>query len=33
MEYRGTWKEIWLQKGAMEGSKKDIRVFDGWENQ
>lgn len=31
MEYSGTWKEIWTQKGAMEGTKEDIRVFDGWE--
>lgn len=32
MEYSGTWKEIWTQKGAMEGTKEDIRVFDGWKN-
>lgn len=31
MEYKGTWKEIWTQKGAMEGTKDDIRVYDGWE--
>ncbi len=31
MEYSGTWKEIWTQKGAMEGTKDDIRVYDGWE--
>lgn len=31
MEYHGTWKEIWTQKGAMEGTKADIRVYDGWE--
>lgn len=31
MEYSGTWKEIWTQKGEMEGTKEDIRVFDGWE--
>jgi ubiquinone/menaquinone biosynthesis C-methylase UbiE len=31
MEYTGTWKEIWTQKGAMKGTKEDIRVFDGWE--
>lgn len=31
MEYTGTWKEIWTQKGAMEGTKEDIRIFDGWE--
>ena len=31
MEYSGNWKEIWTQKGAMEGTRDDIRVFDGWE--
>lgn len=31
MEYSGTWKEIWTQKGAMEGTKEDIRIYDGWE--
>lgn len=31
MEYAGTWKEIWTQKGLMEGTKEDIRVYDGWE--
>lgn len=31
MEYHGTWKEIWTQKGAMEGTKNDIRIYDGWE--
>ncbi len=31
MEYQGTWKEIWTQKGAMEGTVADIRVYDGWE--
>lgn len=31
MEYSGTWKEIWTQKGAMEGTKDDIRIYDGWE--
>lgn len=31
MEYTGTWKEIWTQKGAMEGTKEDIRIYDGWE--
>lgn len=31
MEYQGTWKEIWTQKGAMEGTRDDIRVYDGWE--
>ncbi len=31
MEYHGTWKEIWTQKGAMEGTREDIRVYDGWE--
>ena len=31
MEYQGTWKEIWTQKGAMKGTKDDIRVYDGWE--
>ena len=32
MEYSGTWKEIWTQKSAMEGTKDDIRIYDGWEN-
>lgn len=27
----GTWKEIWTQKGEMEGTKEDIRIYDGWE--
>lgn len=31
MQYHGTWKEIWTQKGAMEGTKADIRIYDGWE--
>ena len=31
MEYHGTWKEIWTQKGAMKGTKEDIRIYDGWE--
>lgn len=31
MEYTGTWKEIWTKKGAMEGTRADIRVYDGWE--
>ncbi len=31
MEYSGTWKEIWTKKGQEEGSKEDIRIFDGWE--
>ena len=31
MEYQGTWKEIWTQKGAMKGTRDDIRVYDGWE--
>lgn len=31
MEYHGTWKEIWTKKGAMEGTKEDIRIYDGWE--
>ena len=31
MEYSGTWKEIWTQKGNMAGTKEDIRVYDGWE--
>lgn len=32
MEYSGTWLEIWTQKGEMEGSVEDIRVYDGWEH-
>ncbi len=31
MEYSGTWKEIWTQKGLMQGTKDDIRIYDGWE--
>lgn len=31
MEFSGTWKEIWTQKGAMPGTKEDIRIYDGWE--
>lgn len=31
MEYSGTWKEIWTQKGEMPGTKDDIRIYDGWE--
>ena len=31
MEYSGTWKEIWTQKGLMRGTKDDIRIYDGWE--
>lgn len=31
MEYSGTWKEIWTQKGMMDGTSKDIRIYDGWE--
>ncbi len=31
MEYTGTWQEIWTQKGLMQGTKEDIRIYDGWE--
>jgi ubiquinone/menaquinone biosynthesis C-methylase UbiE len=31
MEYSGTWKEIWEQKGEMSGTKDDIRIYNGWE--
>ncbi len=31
MEYRGTWKEIWRQKGEMEGTVEDLYIYDGWE--
>lgn len=31
MEYSGTWKEIWTQKGDMIGTKDDIAIYDGWE--
>lgn len=31
MEYSGTWREIWTQKGAMEGGKEDLYIYDGWE--
>lgn len=31
MEYSGTWKEIWTQKGEMEGTIDDLYVYDGWE--
>lgn len=31
MEYTGTWREIWTQKGAMEGGIDDLYIYDGWE--
>jgi Methylase involved in ubiquinone/menaquinone biosynthesis len=31
MQYSGTWKEIWTQKGEMDGGVNDIAVYDGWE--
>ncbi len=31
MEYSGTWKEIWTQKGEMKGTIDDLYVYDGWE--
>ena len=31
MEYHGTWKEIWEQKGKMEGTIADLYIYDGWE--
>lgn len=31
MQYNGTWKEIWTQKGEMDGNVNDIAVYDGWE--
>lgn len=31
MEYSGTWKEIWEQKGNMEGTIDDLYVYNGWE--
>lgn len=31
MEYSGTWKEIWTQKGLEKGGKEKVLVFDGWE--
>lgn len=31
MEYSGTWREIWRQKGEMEGGIEDLYVYDGWE--
>jgi SAM-dependent methyltransferase len=27
-----SWKEIWEAKGAMLGTKENIREYDGWEN-
>lgn len=29
-EFSGTWKEIWIQKGAMVGSKDDALEVGGW---
>lgn len=31
MEYSGTWREIWTQKGEMEGGIDDLYIYDGWE--
>ena len=31
MEYNGTWKEIWTQKGMEDGTKEKVKIFDGWE--
>lgn len=31
MEYSGTWREIWTQKGEMEGGIDDLYVYNGWE--
>lgn len=31
MEYQGTWREIWEQKGQMEGTTSDLYIYDGWE--
>ena len=31
MEYSGTWREIWTQKGQMEGGIEDLYIYDGWE--
>ena len=31
MEYSGTWREIWEQKGEMEGDISDLYIYDGWE--
>ena len=30
-EFKGTWKEIWTQKGAVEGTKEDAELYGGWE--
>lgn len=30
IEYTGTWKEIWTQKGAMVGAKNDALEMGGW---
>ncbi len=29
-EYHGTWKEIWTQKGAEEGTKENALLYGGW---
>lgn len=31
MEYSGTWKEIWAQKGEMEGGIDKLYIYNGWE--
>lgn len=31
MEYSGTWREIWTQKGEMKGGIEDLYIYDGWE--
>jgi len=30
-EFKGTWKEIWTQKGAVEGGPQDVYMYGGWE--
>lgn len=31
VEFSGSWKEIWTQKGAMRGGKEDALEYGGWD--
>lgn len=31
MEFTGTWKEIWTQKGQVSGTIEDVYIYGGWE--
>lgn len=31
IEFKGSWKDIWTQKGRMSGTADDIDIYDGWE--